>query len=184
MSVDLNKKILDASKLSLILSRLASQIFENHLDFSDVVLIGIQPRGKILSQKICNLLNEKFGVGEIKLGFLDITFFRDDFGREEKILNANETNIDFLIENKTVILIDDVLYTGRSIRAALSALQSFGRPKKVELLNLIDRRFSRHLPIQPDYCGCQVDAINNQTVSVKWMENDGEDAVYLHIKDE
>jgi len=92
--------------------------------------------------------------------------------------------IDFLIENKTVILIDDVLYTGRSIRAALSALQSFGRPKKVELLNLIDRRFSRHLPIQPDYCGCQVDAINNQTVSVKWMENDGEDAVYLHIKDE
>ena len=75
-------------------------------------------------------MNEKFDVGEIKLGFLDITFFRDDFGREEKILNANETNIDFLIENKTVILIDDVLYTGRSIRAALSALQSFGRPKK------------------------------------------------------
>ncbi len=184
MSVNSNKKILDASKLSLILSRLASQIFENHLDFSDVVLIGIQPRGKILSQKICSLLNEKFDVGEIKLGFLDITFFRDDFGRKEKILNANETNIDFLIENKTVILIDDVLYTGRSIRAALSALQSFGRPKKVELLNLIDRRFSRHLPIQPDYCGCQVDAINNQTVSVKWMENDGEDAVYLHIKDE
>ena len=134
MSVNSNKKILDASKLSLILSRLASQIFENHLDFSDVVLIGIQPRGKILSQKICSLLNEKFDVGEIKLGFLDITFFRDDFGREEKILNANETNIDFLIENKTVILIDDVLYTGRSIRAALSALQSFGRPKKVELL--------------------------------------------------
>ncbi len=184
MSVNSNKKILDASKLSLILSRLASQIFENHLDFSDVVLIGIQPRGKILSKKICNILNEKFNVGEIKLGFLDITFFRDDFGREEKILNANETNIDFLIENKTVILIDDVLYTGRSIRAALSALQSFGRPKKVELLSLIDRRFSRHLPIQPDYCGCQVDAINNQTVSVKWMENDDEDAVYLHIKNE
>lgn len=74
MSVNSNKKILDASKLSLILSRLASQIFENHLDFSDVVLIGIQPRGKILSQKICSLLNEKFDVGEIKLGFLDITF--------------------------------------------------------------------------------------------------------------
>jgi len=92
MSVNSNKKILDASKLSLILSRLASQIFENHLDFSDVVLIGIQPRGKILSQKIYSLLNEKFDVGEIKLGFLDITFFRDDFGREKKILNANETN--------------------------------------------------------------------------------------------
>ena len=97
-------------------------------------------------------------------------------------MSANKTSIDFIVENKTVILIDDVLYTGRSIRAALTALQSFGRPNKVELLSLIDRRFSRHLPIQPDYCGIQVDSINNQRLTVKWNEIDGEDAVYIYKK--
>ena len=132
--------------------------------------------------KIKYLLESIHEIKDIKLGFLDITFFRDDFGRENKVLNANKTSIDFIIENKTVVLIDDVLYTGRSVTAALSALQSFGRPARVELLSLIDRRFSRHLPIQPDYCGCQVDAINNQRVTVKWKEIDGEDSVYLYIK--
>ena len=172
MSVDLNRKILDASKLTLILDRLASQLFENHNDFSNTVIIGIQPRGKILSKKIKSLLEINFGIKNIKLGFL----------REKKVLNANKTSIDFIIENKTVVLIDDVLYTGRSVTAALSALQTFGRPSKVELLSLIDRRFSRHLPIQPDYCGSQVDAINDQRVMVKWKETDGEDSVYLYIK--
>ena len=179
MSVDLNKKILDASKLSLILNRLASQLFENHNDFSDTVLIGIQPRGKILSKKIKYLLESSHEIKDIKLGFLDITFFRDDFGRENKVLNANKTSIDLSIENKTVVLIDDVLYTGRSVTAALSALQSFGRPARVELLSLIDRRFSRHLPIQPDYRGRQVDAIDEEKVIVNWKETQGEDTVYL-----
>ena len=182
MSVLNNKKILNASKLSLILNRLASQLFENHNDFSEAVLIGIQPRGKILSKKIKELIIKNYGLDDIKLGFLDVTFFRDDFGRKNKILSANKTSIDFIVENKTVILIDDVLYTGRSIRAALTALQSFGRPNKVELLSLIDRRFSRHLPIQPDYCGIQVDSINNQRLTVKWNEIDGEDAVYIYKK--
>jgi len=84
-----------------------------------------------------------------------------------------------LVENKKVVFIDDVLYTGRSIRAALTAIQSFGRPEEIELLTLIDRRFSRHLPIQPNYRGRQVDAINNERVKVMWKENDGEDVVYL-----
>jgi pyrimidine operon attenuation protein/uracil phosphoribosyltransferase len=97
-------------------------------------------------------------------------------------LEANKTQIDFLVEDKKVVFIDDVLYTGRSINAALTAIQSFGRPSEVELLTLIDRRFSRHLPIQPDYRGRQVDAINNEKVIVKWKENDGEDAVYLVTK--
>jgi pyrimidine operon attenuation protein/uracil phosphoribosyltransferase len=143
------------------------------------VLIGIQPRGKILSKKIKNLLETNFGIKGIKLGFLDITFFRDDFGRDKKVLNANKTTIDFIIENKTVVLIDDVLYTGRSIRSALDALQSYGRPKSIQLLNLVDRRFSRELPIQPDYCGIQVDSRLNQKVKVNWKENDGEDSVCL-----
>ena len=182
MSVQNHKKIIDASKLSLILNRLASQLFEKHNDFSNAVIIGIQPRGKELSIKLKELIEKNYNISKINIGFLDVTFFRDDFGREKKVLNANKTSIDFIIENKTVVLIDDVLYTGRSVTAALSALQTFGRPSKVELLSLIDRRFSRHLPIQPDYCGSQVDAINDQRVMVKWKETDGEDSVYLYIK--
>ena len=110
---------------------------------------------------------------------MDITFYRDDFRRGDKPLEANQTKIDFLVEDKKVVLIDDVLYTGRSIRAALTAIQSFGRPSEIELLTLIDRRFSRHLPIQPTYRGRQVDAINNEKVVVMWEENDGKDQIYL-----
>ena len=110
---------------------------------------------------------------------LDITFFRDDFRRSEKPLVANSTHIDFIVENKKVVFIDDVLYTGRSIRSALTAIQSFGRPSEIELLVLIDRRFGRHLPIQPDYKGRQVDAINKERVVVHLQENEGEDAVYI-----
>ena len=113
------------------------------------------------------------------MGYLDITFFRDDFRRSDKPLSANSTQIDFVVEDQNVVFIDDVLYTGRSIRAALTAIQSFGRPKEIELLTLIDRRFSRNLPIQPDYRGRQVDSINEEKVKVCWKENDGEDAVYL-----
>ena len=182
MSVLNNKKILDASKLSLILNRLASQLFENHNDFSEAVLIGIQPRGKILSKKIKELIIKNYGIDDIKLGFLDVTFFRDDFGRKNKILSANKTSIDFIVENKTVILIDDVLYTGRSIRSALAAIDTFGRPVKIELLVLIDRRYSRELPIQPDYVGIQVDTIQNDRVVVEWEDNKKNDSIYL-IKD-
>ncbi len=110
---------------------------------------------------------------------MDSTFFRDVFRRGDKTLEANKTQIEFLVEDQKVVLIDDVLFTGRSINAALTAIQSFGRPTEVELLTLIDRRFSRHLPIQPDYRGRQVDAINHEKVKVCWMENEGEDAVYL-----
>ena len=123
--------------------------------------------------------NSRTSSENIDLGFLDITFFRDDFGRKNKILSPNKTSIDFFIEDKSVILIDDVLYTGRSVTAALAALQSFGRPKKVELLSLVDRRFSRHLPIQPDYFGVKVDSINNQRVEVKWDKNNKEGSVYI-----
>ena len=130
----------------------------------------------------CKILKEEYGISEVKLGHLDITFYRDDFRRSDKPLEANKTHIDFVVEDKRVIFVDDVLYTGRSIRAALTAVQSFGRPSEIELLTLIDRRFSRHLPIQPDYNGRQVDAINEEKVKVNWQENGGEDAVYLISK--
>ncbi|SHJ15291.1 bifunctional pyr operon transcriptional regulator/uracil phosphoribosyltransferase PyrR [Flavobacterium terrae] len=181
------KTLLTATEVNIILHRLACQLIENHLDFSNTVLIGIQPRGTQLASRLKQILQEEYQVSEIALGFLDITFFRDDFRRGET-LEANKTQIDFLVENKKVIFIDDVLYTGRSINAALSAIQSFGRPKEVELLVLIDRRFSRHLPIQPDYRGRQVDAINNEKVVVKWkdtsapLSEQGEDSVELIAK--
>ena len=173
------KVLLNAKEVNIILHRLACQLIENHNDFSSTVLIGIQPRGKFLAERLCKILCEEYKIKNVQLGQLDITFFRDDFRRGEKPLEANTTEIDFIVENKKVVFIDDVLYTGRSIRAALTAIQSFGRPDEIELLTLIDRRFSRHLPIQPDYRGRQVDAINDEKVKVNWMENEGEDSVYL-----
>lgn len=176
----MSQKILLTSKeVNIILHRLACQLIEKHLDFSETILIGIQPRGTFLAERLKDLLEKEYRISNIKLGYLDITFFRDDFRRNDKQLEANKTQIDFLVENKKVIFIDDVLYTGRSIRAALTAVQSFGRPASIELLALIDRRFSRDLPIQPDYRGRQVDAINDEKVKVCWLEQDGEDAVYL-----
>jgi pyrimidine operon attenuation protein/uracil phosphoribosyltransferase len=176
------KVLLTAKEVNIILHRLACQLIENHLDFSNTILIGLQPRGKFLAERIKQVLENEYQIKEIQLGFLDITFFRDDFRRGEKPLEANKTQIDFLVENKKVVFIDDVLFTGRSINAALTAIQSFGRPSEVELLVLIDRRFSRHLPIQPDYRGRQVDAINNEKVIVKWIENEGEDLVLIETK--
>ncbi len=178
------KTLLTSKEVTIILHRLACQLVEKHLDFSNTVLIGIQPRGKFLAERIKEILETEYHIKDLSLGFLDITFFRDDFRRSEKTLEANKTQIDFLVEDKKVIFIDDVLYTGRSIRAALTAIQSFGRPKEIELMVLIDRRFSRHLPIQPDYRGRQVDAFNDEKVVVQWknIENGTEDQVNLILK--
>ncbi|WP_055437748.1 bifunctional pyr operon transcriptional regulator/uracil phosphoribosyltransferase PyrR [Lacinutrix algicola] len=173
------KVLLNATAINIILHRLACQLIENHKDFSNTVLIGIQPRGKYLANRLAEMLKTEYKIKNLQLGLLDITFYRDDFRRGDKIHEANTTEIDFIVEDKNVVFIDDVLYTGRSIRSALTAIQSFGRPNEIELLTLIDRRFSRHLPIQPNYRGRQVDAINEEKVKVSWKENDGEDAVYL-----
>ena len=173
------KVLLSSKEINIILHRLACQLLENHLDFANTVLIGLQPRGTFVAERLMQILKEEYGVKHIDLGFLDITFYRDDFRRGDKPLEATQTKIDFLVENKNVVLIDDVLFTGRSVSAALTALQSFGRPLEVELLVLIDRRFSRHLPIQPNYRGRQVDVINEEKVKVMWKENDGKDVIYL-----
>lgn len=174
-----SKVLLNAAAINIILHRLACQLIENHKDFSNTVLIGLQPRGKYFARRLATMLKTEYKIKNLQLGLLDITFYRDDFRRGDKIHEANTTEIDFIVEDKNVVFIDDVLYTGRSIRAALTAIQSFGRPNEIELLTLIDRRFSRHLPIQPNYRGRQVDAINEEKVKVSWKENDGEDAVYL-----
>ncbi|MDT0644391.1 bifunctional pyr operon transcriptional regulator/uracil phosphoribosyltransferase PyrR [Zunongwangia sp. F363] len=176
------KILLNSKEIDIILHRLACQLVENHTNFKETVLVGIQPRGIFLAARIEQILKEEYSIRDIKSGQLDITFYRDDFRRSDKPLEANKTRIEFVVEDKRVVFIDDVLYTGRSIRSALTAIQSFGRPREIELLTLIDRRFSRHLPIQPDYNGRQVDAINEEKVKVNWKENEGEDVVYLISK--
>lgn len=163
--------LLHQEEINLIINRLSRQIIElNNLDAT--VIIGVQPRGIYLAEKIHHLI-EQLANTKIPYGTIDDTFHRDDF-RRGKIVKANETNINFEIENKNVILIDDVLYTGRTIRAALDALLMYGRPNKIELLVLIDRRFNRELPIQPDFVGKTIDTIEKVKVLVQWKQNEQE----------
>ncbi len=173
------KVLLDSKEIDIILHRLSCQLVENHGDFSDTVLIGIQPRGIAVLKRLQTILTTEKGITNLATGQLDITFYRDDFRRRDEPLQANTTSIDFILENKRVVLIDDVLFTGRSIRAALTAIESYGRPSDIELLVLIDRRFSRNLPIQPTYLGKQVDAVNNEKVLVKWHEDKSKNAIHL-----
>jgi pyrimidine operon attenuation protein/uracil phosphoribosyltransferase len=171
------KTILTEQQITLTIKRLAHQVLENNLDMSETVVIGLQPRGLYVSDKIVEEIRKNLPGKRVEYGILDITFYRDDVRRELKV--PNKTDINFSIENKKVVLIDDVLYTGRTIRAALDALLDFGRPAKVELCVLIDRRFSRQLPIQPDYSGKVIDALISQKVKVLWKEKDGTTEVII-----
>ena len=171
------KPILTEQQVALSIKRLAQQILENHLQLENTVLIGIQPRGIYVSDRIVNELKNLLNISSISYGKLDITFYRDDVRKELKI--ANHTEIPFSIENKDVVIIDDVLWTGRTTRAALDALLDFGRPSKVELCVLIDRRFSRELPIHADYVGRTIDTFPSQKVKVYWKDKDGKDEVVL-----
>jgi len=164
------KIILNTIELNIILERLCYQLIESHNDFSNTILIGLQPRGVFFARKIIDKLSVITLNKKIKYGELDSTFFRDDFRRKDNI-KPYETNIEFLVEDKKVILIDDVLFTGRSIRSSLDSIVSFGRPKSIELLVLINRRFSREIPIEPKYVGKSVDVINFERVKVDWEKN-------------
>ena len=176
--------LLNSIQLNLTLRRLCFQLIENHNNFENSIIMGIQPRGVMLSRRLNKILTEQYNIPNIKHGELDITFYRDDFRRRSEPLQVSKTKIDFLIENKNVILVDDVLYTGRTTRAALDALLDYGRPKSVEFLVLIDRRFSRHLPIQADYIGKTVDSIESERVKVLWKETDKKDQVLLNFLNE
>jgi len=161
--------ILDGPLLEITVSRLCQQLIENHQDFSNTVILGLQPRGIFLAGRIQAEL-ESLLDKSVSMGFLDITFYRDDFRRRDLPLEANTTSVPFIIEDKKVVLIDDVLYTGRSVRAAMDAMIAFGRPRKVELLVLINRRYSRDLPIQADYIGKNVNTMPSQRVLVEWED--------------
>lgn len=178
MSIE-SRIILDSKQLNLSIERICYQLIENHNDFSETVLVGLQPRGVFVAQRIQERLNSLLGK-QIQTGWLDITFNRDDHRRREAPLIPSKTNMDFLVEGKNVIMIDDVLFTGRTIRAGMDALLAFGRPKMIELVVLVDRRFSRQLPIEPNYVGERIDTIISERVEVALRESGGNDTVKLY----
>lgn len=171
------KILLEKIQFDITIKRLCHQLIEVHNDFSQTVIIGLQPRGIYLAKRVQRELQAILKNKNIPCGELDTTFYRDDFRKKELI--PNRTNIDFIIEDKNVVLIDDVLYTGRTIRSGLDAMLAFGRPKDVELLVLVDRRFSRNVPIQAKYVGIYIDSIASQKVKVEWKETEGSDKVTL-----
>jgi pyrimidine operon attenuation protein/uracil phosphoribosyltransferase len=172
-----SRVLLNPAAFQLVIKRLAHQLIEVHDDFSNSVLIGLQPRGIYAARRLHKELTQLIQTPAIALGELDCTFYRDDF--RKKTLHPNRTILDFTIEDKNVILIDDVLFTGRTIRSGLDALMDYGRPRDIELLVLIDRRLSRHVPIQAKYAGLTIDSIDSQVVKVEWQETDNCDGVTL-----
>jgi pyrimidine operon attenuation protein/uracil phosphoribosyltransferase len=171
--------LIDSKLLHLIITRLACQLIENHDDFSQSVIIGMQPRGVLLAERILEQLKHMQPKVDVPYGVVDPTFYRDDFRIHHKPLIARKTDIPFSLEGKHVIFIDDVLYTGRTIRAGLEGIMEYGRPATVELLVLVERRFTRELPIEPKYVGKRVDSYDNQQVKVMWKGDAGEDKVIL-----
>jgi len=171
----MKRKILNEKKINIILERLSNEILENHFETKNSVLIGIQPRGIELCKRLYQ--NLKKLNKDVQMGKLDISFYRDDFRRSDKIITPSNMDLNISLENKNVILVDDVLFTGRTVRSAFEALLSFGRPKKIELLAFVDRRFCRELPIQADYVGIEVDTLENEKVFVKFSQT--EKSVYL-----
>ena len=178
-----SKILISKKKLEIILNRLCHQLKEKHGDFSRTILVGLQPRGTLLLDRLSEILKRQ-GFTNLKLGKLDTTFFRDDYRRGETPLSANKTEMNETVEGMNIVFIDDVLFTGRSIRSALTAIDTYGRPNSIELLVLIDRRFSRHLPIQPDYLGVQIDALQGDRVRVVWSNKSDQNIVYLEKSNE
>ena len=173
------RKLLTRNEISVTIERLCHQLIENHDNFNNTIIVGVQPRGSLLSNRIISKLQSKLKKKKIESGNIDISFYRDDLRRRDSPIVPEAMDMNVSVEDKDVVLIDDVLYTGRSIRSALDALMTFGRPRSVELLTLINRRFSRHLPIQPNYVGRTIDILETEKVIVEWQEINGNDRVLM-----
>lgn len=178
MTENENTVLLEGVKFQITIERLCRQLIEHHNSFEHSALLGLQPRGTFLAEVIHRRLSEITG-NSIRFGKLDATFHRDDFRSHKGPIIPSAMQINFSIEGLKIILIDDVLFTGRTIRSGLDALVDLGRPQKVELLVLVDRRFSRHLPIQPDYTGIAVDTRTSEKVKVTWSDSGDENSVWL-----
>ena len=165
----MKRVILDLKQGDIILTRLCHQLVEEHGDFNNSAIVALQPRGVFLARSIVHHLKMHFGT-EVAYGELDTTFYRDDFRRTDKPLVPNSMEMEFSVEGRRIILVDDVLYTGRSIRAALDGINDFGRPSGIELLTLINRKYKREVPIQPDYVGEEVDTRAADYVQVEWKD--------------
>jgi len=173
------RQILNQKDIQITIQRLCHQLIENHGEFKNTVIVGVQPRGTFLSSRVIFELKKILNTDNLQSGSLDISFYRDDLRRREEPIVPEIMDMNLSLEGKNVVLIDDVLFTGRSIRSAIDALMAFGRPDSVELLILIDRRFSRDLPIQPNYLGRTIDAIDSERVIVEWKELNGKDRVLM-----
>jgi len=173
----MEKVLFDADTITRSLKRISHEIMEKNSSLEEVVLIGIKTRGSFLAQRLAGFIQLFEGV-ELPLGELDITRYRDDIPRVRKEIIINQSTVPVTLNGKTVILVDDVLYTGRTIRAALEAVMEYGRPKSVQLATLIDRGH-RELPIRADYVGKNIPTANDELVKVFLSEFDDRDAVIL-----
>ena len=166
----MKRVILSYERVDLILTRICHELVEQHQDFENSAIVSLQPRGIFFGKAIHNRLKSLFDI-QCNYGELDCTFYRDDFRRNDEILLPNTMDLDFPVEDKHIILIDDVLFTGRSIRASMDAINDYGRPATLDLVTLIDRKFNREVPIQPDYVGEEVDTRTKDYVKVEWKKN-------------
>lgn len=177
--MDVSRLIINKQRFLLTVDRLCYELIENHGNFEDTCLIGIQDRGALLSDFLMERLKKLNKKMVPRYGKLDITFYRDDYRHREKPLKASSTLIDFIVEDQKVILVDDVLYSGRTVHAAMTAIQDFGRASSIEFLCLVDRRFNRHFPIKSDYTGIIVDTMDESYVRVEWEHIHGQSQILL-----
>jgi pyrimidine operon attenuation protein / uracil phosphoribosyltransferase len=171
------KVVLDGADMRRTLVRIAHEIVEKQIEPRELAIVGIHRRGAILARRLRTLLDELLGT-EVPLGDVDISFYRDDLSRRADAPVVNASHVDFDVDGRTIVVVDDVLYTGRTVRAALDELADFGRPKRIALAVLIDRG-GRELPIQPDVVGKTLEVAPNERVDVLVTELDERDAVVL-----
>lgn len=174
--------ILSADDMDRTFRRFAYQFIEPHDDTKTLAIVGMQTRGVFIARRVCSLIQSEFGV-TVPMGVLDITFYRDDFRTAMKLPEVKVTEIPFDMDGKDIILVDDVLYTGRTVRAAMEALMSFGRPRSIRFCCMVDRGH-REMPISPDYVGSFIPTHVSEEVRVHLKDIDEEDAVYVvkHIQ--
>ena len=171
------KLIASENELKWIYERLAAEIIEKNKGLDNCAFVGIRTRGVYIAEKLKKIFKKKYSI-DIPRGILDITLYRDDLSISTHYPELKSTEIDFLVDDKNIILVDDVLYTGRTVRAALDAIMDLGRPKTIQLCVLVDRGH-RELPIQADYVGKKIQTSKKERIHVKVKEFDGKDEIYI-----